>query len=78
MILTLVDVPRGKKEYDLYAATSEGVFLSGNQGKSWDSFSEGLPDELILSLVPSPDYSKDRLLYALSVGGTLWCCEVKE
>jgi len=75
-ILTLVDVPRGKKEYDLYAATSEGVFISKNRGKRWDSCSEGLPDEPILSLVPSPDYLKDGLLYALSVGGTLWCCEV--
>ncbi|MCG2769676.1 MAG: hypothetical protein L6435_15055 [Anaerolineae bacterium] len=75
-IVALIDVPRGEKEYDLYAATSQGVFLSRNRGKSWESFSKGLPDGPILSLVPSPDYLKDGLLYALSLGGTLWCCEV--
>ncbi len=75
-ILDLAYVPRSEKQYDLYATTSGGVFLSRDRGKRWQPFSEGLPEEPILSLVPSPNYEQDRLLYALSIGGVLWCCEL--
>jgi len=75
-VLELVNVPRGAKKFDLYAATNKGVFLSTDGGKLWKSFSEGLPEEPILSLIPSPDYAQDRLLYALSIGGVLWYREV--
>ena len=71
-ILELVSIPRGEKSFDLYAATNVGVFLSKDGGKRWDSFSEGLPEEPILSLIPSPSYEQDHLLYALSVGSVLW------
>lgn len=77
-ILDLVCVPCDEKEYDFYATTSEGVFSSRDRGKTWRSFNDGLPEEPVLSLIPSPNYERDRLLYALSIGGALWCREVSK
>ena len=77
-ILDLVYVPSSGKEYHLYAATAEGIFVSRDQGKAWKSYNEGLPEEPILSLVASPEYQRDKLLYALSLGGVLWRREVNE
>jgi len=77
VILDLIAVPCNEKGADLYAATSQGVFARMKGAERWKSVSEGLSDELILCLLPSPNYAEDGLLYALGVGSILWSLETK-
>jgi photosystem II stability/assembly factor-like uncharacterized protein len=76
-ILEVLALPRQDRGFDLYAATSQGIYARPRGGKRWKDFSAGLPSELILSLAPSPGYEQDGTLYALAVGGTLWSRKVR-
>ena len=40
------------------------VFISTDRGESWMSASQGLPEAEIASLIISPNYAKDRTVYA--------------
>jgi len=57
----------------VFATTTAGVFVSRDRGTSFVAWSEALDPPSIVALAVSPDYSSDRLVYALSLGGTLWC-----
>ena len=56
----------------LFAATSAGVYVSRNAGLSWKPLREGLTDRSIVGVVVSPAYPNDRLVFAASLGGTIW------
>lgn len=55
------------------AATTAGVFVSHDRGASFVPWSEGLDPPSIVALTLSPDYPSSKLVYALGLGGTLWC-----
>ena len=41
-------------------------------GQSFRAWSEGLSPANVLTVVVSPNYAADRLVYALGLGGTVW------
>jgi photosystem II stability/assembly factor-like uncharacterized protein len=56
----------------VFAASNAGVFLSRDGGGTFDEWSEGLSSPRVVALAVSPNYVRDRLVYALGLGGTIW------
>ncbi len=56
----------------LFAGSTQGVFISPDGGRTWRALADGWPGDPVLAVLPSPAYARDRLLYALSLGGTVW------
>ena len=71
-ITALATSPNYRKDSTVFAATSNGVYLSRDGGQSFRAWSEGLSPANVLAVVVSPNYAADRLVYALGLGGTVW------
>jgi hypothetical protein len=56
----------------VFAATNAGVFVSRDGGESFVDWNEGLLNPRLVAIAASPNYAEDRLVYALSLGGTIW------
>jgi hypothetical protein len=56
----------------LFAATSAGVFVSRDGGASFTAWSEGLDAQATVAVAVSPAYARDRLVFALGLGGSVW------
>ena len=54
----------GFRPFDRYGAPIPGL--------SWKPLREGLTDRSIVGVVVSPAYADDRLVFAASLGGTIW------
>jgi hypothetical protein len=59
-------------ERAVFAATNAGVFVSLDGGDTFADWSDGLTNRRIVAVAVSPNYSQDRLVYALGLGGTIW------
>jgi len=57
---------------DLLAATDRGVYHSADGGANWYPLNGGLAVRSIVDVMPSPDYGRDHLIYALALGGGVW------
>jgi hypothetical protein len=71
-ITGLVASPAYAADRTLFVATSAGVYLSRDGGASFLSWSAGLEPASTVAVAPSPAYARDRLVYALGLGGTVW------
>jgi hypothetical protein len=56
----------------VFAATNAGVFVSRDGGESFVDWNDGLLNPRLVAIAASPNYAEDRLVYALSLGGTIW------
>lgn len=56
----------------LFAATNVGVYVSRDGGRSFTTWNDGLDPAAVVALAVSPDYDRDRLVYAIGLGGTIW------
>lgn len=74
-VLALAVSPRYETDRTVFAATTEGVYLSRDEGLTWQQLSAGLLNRAVAAIVPSPAFSEDRRLFALTLGGTVWVCE---
>ena len=71
-IAGLVASPEYAQDRTLFAATSAGVYVSRDGGASFAAWNDGLEPAATVAVAPSPGYARDRLVYALGLGGTIW------
>lgn len=71
-IAGLAASPGYAQDRTLFAATSAGVYVSRDGGASFSAWNDGLDPAATVAVVPSPAYARDRLVYALGLGGTIW------
>ena len=64
--------PTFAEDRTLFAATNAGVFVSRDNGETYQPWSDGLNPLRMVALGTSPGYPTDGLVYALGLGGTLW------
>jgi hypothetical protein len=69
----LVASPDYARDRTVFAATSAGVCVSRDGGASFTPWSDGLNAVSAVAVAPSPAYAGDRLVFALGLGGTIWC-----
>jgi photosystem II stability/assembly factor-like uncharacterized protein len=55
-----------------FAATGNGIYVSADNGRTWQDFSGGLTSESFISIAARQDGSDGYVLYTLSLGGLLW------
>ena len=48
------------------------MYVSRDGGASFEPWSDGLEPASTVAIAPSPAYARDRLVYALGLGGTIW------
>jgi hypothetical protein len=56
----------------LFAASNAGVFVSCDGGETFDEWNDGLTNPRVVAVAVSPNYTEDRLVFGLGLGGTLW------
>lgn len=71
-ITALAASPAFLDDATLFAATNAGVFVSRDGGERFEPWSEGLEPVAVLALALSPGYARDRLVFAIGLGGTIW------
>jgi hypothetical protein len=71
-VTALAVSPTYANDSTLFAATSNGLFVSRDGGERFDDWSEGLEPRSVVALALSPNYAKDRLVYAVGLGGIVW------
>lgn len=71
-VVALGEVDRGGL---LFAATGGGIHRSIDGGRTWQSFMDGLSGGSFISIV-ARRHSESSALFALSLGGTLWKCDL--
>ena len=71
-VTALAASPNYRDDATLFATTGAGVYVSRDAGASFTPWSEGLTSAAVVALAISPDYGRDRLVYALGLGGTIW------
>lgn len=59
----------------LFAATGSGIYRSVDGGRTWQPFMEGLPTGSFISIMARRE-GEHSVLYALSLGGMLWKCDL--
>jgi len=59
----------------VYAATGNGIYESIDAGRTWERFSQGLSAESLISIAHAGSDGAGAL-YALSLGGLVWKCEL--
>jgi len=71
-VTALAVSPAFRDDRTLFAATSDGVYVSRDGGESFSRWNEGLDATSLVAVAVSPDYRRDRLVYALALGGAVW------
>jgi hypothetical protein len=56
----------------VFAATSDGVYVSRDAGERFQAWSADGGPRATIAVAVSPDYARDRLVYALEMGGAIW------
>jgi len=56
----------------VFAATSTGVHVSRDGGEHFAMWGGDGGPTAVVAVTVSPGYARDRLVYALGLGGTLW------
>ncbi len=59
----------------LFAATGSGIYRSVDGGRTWQPFMAGLPSGSFISIIARRQ-GEHSVLFALSLGGTLWKCDL--
>jgi len=70
-VLSLVAAPDFAHNHTLYASTSEGVYVSRDEARTWQKLAPAPGNRPPVAIDISPGYPKDSL-YALALGGRLW------
>jgi photosystem II stability/assembly factor-like uncharacterized protein/DNA-binding beta-propeller fold protein YncE len=71
--------PAFSRDNTLFIGTDVGAYRSDDGGRSWQSISKGLPTDAqgqplgVLALALSPDFARDKTLFAGLVGGAGVC-----
>ena len=71
-IARLAASPDYAQDRTLFAASSAGVYVSRDGGASFTAWNDGLEPLATVAVSPSPAYARDRLVYGLGLGGTVW------
>ncbi len=72
VVTALAVSPQFARDHTLFAATSAGVAITRDRGRTFVNWSEGLPSGPVVALAVSPSFATDRLVWAVGLGGTLW------
>ncbi|MCC6174978.1 MAG: hypothetical protein IT305_06710 [Chloroflexi bacterium] len=64
--------PDFRRDRTLFAATSAGVYVSCDGGATFSTWPDGPALPSTVTVVPSPAYAEDGVVYALGLGGTIW------
>jgi photosystem II stability/assembly factor-like uncharacterized protein len=73
-VLSLAPSPTFPRDRTLYAATSQGIYRSTNEGVTWQPWNEGLghvPTVVVTACADARGTSGQRV-YTLALGGALW------
>jgi photosystem II stability/assembly factor-like uncharacterized protein len=60
----------------VFAATSRGVYVSRDRGERFTHWDEGGGPLAAVAIAVSSNYAADRLVYAVELGGGIWCRRV--
>jgi photosystem II stability/assembly factor-like uncharacterized protein len=74
-VLSVVAIGEIDNEGLLYAATGNGIYRSTDGGRTWHDFSEGIEGQSFVGLTAVYG-EQDTTLYALSLGGLVWRCDL--
>lgn len=67
-VLALACAPAWGDHEELFAATADGVYRSTNGGRAWRGTGRGLEGKVVQALAVSPDFDRDRTLFAGTEG----------
>ena len=56
----------------VFAATSNGVHVSRDDADHFSAWDIGDGPRAVVAVAVSPSYARDRLVYALALGGAIW------
>lgn len=70
-ITAITASPDFSNDATLFVATNQKIYVSRDGGATLERWNVDGPSQ-ILDIQPSPDFSTDRLVYALELGGSVW------
>lgn len=76
-ITALVASPNYRQDNTVYAATSGGVFVSRDGGRSFAAWSGGMGAAPVVAIALTPRGKDGQWLYALGLGGNIWRREIE-
>ncbi|HEY1296724.1 MAG TPA: hypothetical protein VGJ60_26905, partial [Chloroflexota bacterium] len=71
LVTALVTATDASQRDVVFAAANTGVYVSRDVGGHFTAWASGGPSAVV-ALAVSPAYARDRLVYALGLGGTIW------
>jgi hypothetical protein len=71
-VTALTTAPNAGAGATVFAGTSAGVYVSRDGGDRFSAWGDGLGPAAVVALAVSPSYARDRLVYALELGGAVW------
>ncbi len=71
-ITALVSSPQYRQDNTVFAATSGGVYVSRDSGRSFELWSGGMGAAPVVALALTPRGKNGQWLYALGLGGGVW------
>lgn len=76
-VLSLALSPTFPRDRTVYAATSQGVYRSTNEGLTWQPWSERLGNvpTVVVAACANARGGASHRVYALALGGAVWSCE---
>jgi WD40 repeat protein len=76
-ITALVSSPNYRQDNTVYAATSGGVYVSRDSGRSFEAWSGGMGGAPVVAIALTPRGEGGQWLYALGLGGNIWRREIE-
>ena len=73
-VLALLVTPRVSGRRTVLAGTARGMFVSRDDGRTWERPAGGPGVQPVPALALSPSYEVDRSGWVLAAGGALWQC----
>jgi len=71
-VLALAATPDWSSRETMFAATTEGVYISLNGGRAWRETELMMDDDVADALAVSPAFERDRTVYAGTEGGNIY------
>ncbi len=71
-ITALVASPHYRQDHTVFAATSGGIYISRDSGRSFEAWSGGMGSVPVVAIALTPQGKGGQWLYALGLGGNVW------
>lgn len=76
-VVALATSPHFSRSQTLLAAAGDSVHYSNNQGVKWQRLGTPVGDRFPISIALSPEFDRNGIVYALTIGGQLWVWDPK-